>query len=125
MSYAFVIVAVLVIIGLVALYALRKQGSFVKHHNEVHRELVSDRTPTLEYDVPVGQDPAVILAALEIEGYTATVQSSHPLQRLLIACAGDRETERARIRSTIESAGVTTPHDHAPVHRETVRFADE
>jgi hypothetical protein len=124
MYYAFAVLAAIVVVGLVVLYVVREQTGFFRRRSEVHRELESDRTPTLEYDVPTGQDPTVILAALELAGHTATVEPRHPHQRVLIAYTGDREAARARIRPVIESAAVTTPDDGAPVPT-VVRFRDE
>lgn len=125
MYYAFPVIAALIVIGLVVVHVLRKQTGFVRTRSRIHDQLESDRTPTLAYDVPTGEDPAVILAALELAGYTATVEPRHPFQRVLVAYTGDRDAARDRIRPVIETAGVTTPHDHRPVHTRTVRFADE
>jgi uncharacterized membrane protein YcjF (UPF0283 family) len=124
MYYAFAVLAAIIVLALIVLYVVREQAGLVRRHNEVHRELQSDHTPTLEYDVPTGQDPVVVLAALEQAGYTATVETHHPHQRVLIDCAGDRDAERARVRAVIESADVTAPDDGAPVAR-AVRFRDE
>jgi hypothetical protein len=125
MYYAFAVLAALIVIGVVVVYVLRNQTGFVQRRVQVDEELESDTTPTLAYDVPTGEDPTVILAALELAGYTATVEPRHPFQRVLIAYVGDRDAARERIRPVIESAGVSTAHDHAPVHTRTVRFTDE
>jgi hypothetical protein len=125
MYYAFAVLAALIVIGLVVMYVVREQTGFFRTRSRVHEELESDHTPTLGYDVPTGEDPTVILAALELAGYTATVEPRHPFQRVLVAYTGDRDAARDRIRPVIETAGVTTPHDHRPVHTRTVRFTDE
>jgi hypothetical protein len=91
---------------------------------QIDHELHDDHTPTLEYSVPAGQDPAVILAALEREGYTATVDPNHSQQLLLIACPGGLDRHRAHVRSIIASADVTTPDDGAPIDVD-VLFRDE
>lgn len=124
MSYAFAVLAAIVVLALIVLYVVREQTGFFRRHNEQHRELQSGSTPTLEYDVPTGQDPVVILAALEQAGYPATVEPRHAHQRVLIECAGDPDAERERVRSVIESADVTAPDDGAPVAG-VVRFRDE
>ena len=124
MYYAFAVVAAILALGLITLYVLREQKGFLRRHEEVDEELHSDRTPTLAYEVPVGQDPAVILAALGRAGYTATSDSTHPRQTVLIACPGGIEGERRRVRAVIESASVTTPDDGVPI-RVDVRFRDE
>ena len=125
MYYALAVLAAIVALALIVLYVVRQQTGLVRRHNEVHRELESDGTPTLEYDVPTGEDPVVILAALEQAGCTASVEPHHPHQRVLIAYTGDREAAKARIRPVIESAGVTAPSDHPPIHTRAVRFTDE
>ena len=124
MYFAFAVFAAIVVLGLIVLYVVREQTGFFRRRSQVHRVLESERTPTLEYDVPTGQDPTVVLAALELAGHTATVEPRHPHQRVLIAYTGDREAAKARIRPVIESTGSTTPDDGAPVPA-AVRFRDE
>lgn len=125
MYYAFAVVAAVIALALITFYVVRQQTGFLRRREEIDHELHSERVPTLEYAVPTGQDPAVVLAALEQAGYTATTDTTtHPHQTVLIACPGGVEGERARVRSVIESANVTTPDDGAPVDR-VVRFRDE
>jgi hypothetical protein len=90
----------------------------------VDEELHDARTPTLEYAVPTGQDPAVILAALHREGYTATVDPNAAHQIVMVKCPEGLEAQRERVRSAIESANVTTADDGIPL-RVDVRFRDE
>lgn len=117
------ILTVLVIVALagIVLYVVREQ---VAERERVARELHDDRTPTLEYFVPTGQDPVVILTALERADYRATVDPNHAHQLVLVACPGGVERHRAKVRSVIESASVTTPQDGIPLEPE-VRFRDE
>jgi hypothetical protein len=124
MYYAFAVFAAILALAVITLYVVREQNGFLRRHGEVDRELHSNRVATLEYEVPVGQDPAVILAALQRAGYDATSDATHPRQTVLIACPGGIEGERERVRYVIESADVTTPDDGAPVP-EAVRFRDE
>lgn len=124
MYYAFAVLAAIIALAVITLYVLREQTGFLKRHEQVDRELHSDRVPTLEYEVPVGQDPTVVLAALHRAGYDATSDATHPRQTVLIACPAGIEGERERVRSAIESADVTTPDDGAPVPA-AVRFRDE
>jgi hypothetical protein len=124
MYYAFAVFAAIIALGLITLYVLRQQTGFVRRHQRIDEELHSPDTPTLVYEVPVGQDPTVILAALERAGYTATSDATHPRQTVLIACPGGIEGERARVRSVIESASVTAPDDGVPLATD-VRFRDE
>ena len=119
-------VTIATVIGVVALiwivlYVVREQ---VSARQRVDEALHADETPTLEYAVPTGQDPAVILAALERAGYTATADPHHAYQRVLIACPDGLDRQRARVRSVIESASVTAPQDGVPIEAD-VQFVDE
>ena len=105
----------------IVLYVLREQ---IAERERVSVELHSAEIPTLEYAVPDGQDPTVILAALEKAGYTATADPHHAHQRVLIACPGGVDRQRARARSVIESASVTPPQDGVPLEVE-VQLVDE
>jgi hypothetical protein len=120
-AYAILLVLVLVVAVVATMYVLRGQ---VRHRQHVDEVIDDERTPTLEYEVPTGQDPSVILAALTRDGYTATVDPSGAHQVVSIACPTGVDRERARVRSVIESANVTAPDDGAPVDVE-VRFRDE
>ena len=111
----------IVVLALIVLYVARTK---VSAREQITEELKSDATPTLEYDVPTGQDPAVILAALDQAGYTASVDPALPQQIVLISCPGGVDRERARVRSVIQSAQVTTQQDGVPLQVD-VRFRDE
>jgi hypothetical protein len=114
------LLAIVALVWIVA-YVVREETAKRAH---VDRELEDERTPTLEYSVPTGQDPAVLLAALQGEGYTAVVDPNHTQQLLLIACPGGLDRQRARVRSIIAAADVTTIDDGGPVDVD-VRFRDE
>ena len=119
-----VLVAVLLAIAAlvwVVVYVVRAETTKRK---QVDHELHEERTPTLAYAVPTGQDPAVILAALESEGYTATVDPHHTQQVVLIACPAGLDRDRAQVRSIIASADATTLDDGARVDVD-VQFLDE
>jgi hypothetical protein len=121
MGVAIATVLVFVVIVGMAMYVVREH---VRKRERVDEELHDARTPTLEYDVPTGQDPAVPLAALEREGYTATVDIQAVRPILLVKCPEGLEVEREHVRSVIESANVTAPDDGIPLEVE-VRFRDE
>jgi hypothetical protein len=121
MLFAIVIAAAILALGLIVLYVVRHH---VKQREQVDTELSDDRAPTLEYEVPTGQDPSVILAALHKGGYTATVDPSGAHQIVMVHCPAGRDRERARVRSLIESANVTAPDDGVPISVD-VRFRDE
>ena len=121
MLLTLVIVLAVVALGALVLYVLREQ---TKQRERVDEDLREEHTPALEYVVPTGQDPAVILAALERDGYTATVDPSGAHQVVLVACPAGVDRERARVRAAIESASVSTLEDGVPVQA-PVRFRDE
>jgi hypothetical protein len=121
MIFPVVLTLAVVALALVVLYVVREQ---VKHREVVDAELHDEGTPTLEYAVPTGQDPAVILSALETAGYTATVDPSGSHQVVMVHCPGGRDRERAQVRNVIRSADVTAPDDGAPVDV-PIRFRDE
>lgn len=121
MGFAIVIVLAVLVLAAAALYVLRQH---VRERQRVDEVLEDPRTPTLEYVVPTGQDPAVILAALHRAGYTATVDPNGAHQVVMVGCPGGVDQERAQVRAAIESADVTAPDDGAPLDA-TVRFRDE
>jgi hypothetical protein len=125
MYYLFAFIAAVVVIAVVFAVATGRMGGFVRKQNRIHEELKSAETPTLEYVVPTGQDPAVVLAALEGAGFTATSRRTPTDQRILIACPEGLDRQRARARSVIASSGTsTTQQDGVPVQTD-VRFTDE
>ena len=123
MYYAFAVFAAVLALALIVLYVARQQTGLIHRHQEVDRALHSD-VPTLAYEVPLGQDPAVILAALNEAGYDSTSDGTHPRQTVLIGCPGGIEGEREQVRAIIASANVTTPQDGVPLETD-VRFLDE
>jgi len=116
-----VVLIAAVVLAAIVLYAVRQHAAA---HNRVDAELHDERVPTLEYAVPTGQDPVVILAALEQAGYVATVDPQGAHQHVLVKCPRGIEAERESVRSAIESASVTTPIDGMPLAVD-VRFLDE
>ena len=122
MPYLIILIALIVLALVVgAIYLVRPH---IRERQRVTETLEDPRTPTLEYAVPTGQDPAVILAALHREGYTATVDPHGAHQVVLVACPAGLDRERARVRAAIESANVTAPDDGAPLDVRA-RFLDE
>jgi hypothetical protein len=105
----------------IVLYVLRQQGA---EREQIDERLLDEQTPTLEYDVPTGQDPAVLLAALQQAGYTASADPRPTHHVVMILCPEGVERERGNVRSVIESASVTRHEDGVPLQVE-VRFRDE
>jgi hypothetical protein len=114
-------VVALVAVVWIIVYSLREHTA---KRERIDDALEGERIPTLEYDVPTGQDPSAILAALERAGYTATVDSHHAHQQVLVACPGGADRERGHVRTVIASATVTTPDGDVPLEPD-VRFGDE
>ena len=124
MYYLFAFVALVVVVVAAIFYFTGQGGRFARRHNEVHEALHDSRTPTLEYAVPVGQDPTVVLAALQQAGFTATSDPTHPHQTVLVECPAGVDAQREGVRRVIESAAVTTPEDGARIPTR-VQFRDE
>ncbi len=115
-------VAVLVVVLLFVGWLVRAGWKRARLDEDRHRILEVGALPTLEYVVPDGQDPIVVIAALKHAGLETTRDSDAGEQRLLIACT--EGVSRERVRAAIETADRTAIQDGAPMHRQ-VRFADE
>jgi hypothetical protein len=90
--------------------------------------LQADERPTLRYQIPAGQDPALVLAGLRRAGYDASADSepgpSSPI--VIIGATGgapDREAVR-RALADIDGTNVV-PEESGTVDRTRVRFEDE
>jgi hypothetical protein len=117
-----IVVALVVVAFLVALaWALRNR---TVAETAKERRLQSDESSTLTYLVPPGQDPAVLVAALEKQGFDAAADVVGGPQRLLVGARTGRP-DREEVRSVIEGASWTTIDHAKPVDREPVRFVDE
>ena len=113
---ALLLLIIPVVVALWAITALRRRDDAVK------AEAFSPETDTLRYHVPDGQDPAAVLAALEVEGYRATLAPAPATDDVLIPCRTGAERERAHVRAVIAHAALNLegdPGDHPVV------FADE
>jgi len=119
MAFWMVALVAMVVLGTLLVHMVRDQSI---EREQVSRRLHDPGTPRLEYVVPTGQDPVVVLAVLERAGYTATVDPSGAHQVVMVQCRVDRDRER--VRSLIESANVTALHEGMPISV-AVRFRDE
>ena len=86
-------------------------------------ELERAEPETLEYLVPPGQDPVVVMSALETEGFTTRMDTSGEL--LHIHCPAGRERARARARAVISEADASAIEHGRPIDRGRVTFVDE
>jgi hypothetical protein len=87
----------------------------------------ADRT-TLRYEVPVGQDPAVVLAGLRRAGYDASADSEPgPSSPIVIIGARGGDPDREAVRDTLTDLDGTNvvPEESERVNRSRVRFVDE
>jgi len=80
---------------------------------------------TLEYVVPPGQDPALVLEALESAGYQTAPDPAAGSRLIHIECRFGRDHERARVREVIESSAVATLDDGTTEGPPRVLFVDE
>ena len=88
---------------------------------EEHRD---PSVPTLDYRVPAGQDPVVLLTALSAEGYAATPDPREP-DLVHISTPAGPDHDRARVRATIASVRGTALDAPAAMDPVEVRFTDE
>jgi hypothetical protein len=120
MAFWMVGLVALVLLGALALKLLKDQSLA---RERVEDELHDVRTPTLEYVVPNGLDPVVVLAALERAGFTAGVDAHGVHQVVMVKCPGGPDGSRATVRAVIESA--TASSEDGVTMRTEVRFRDE
>lgn len=111
MAFWIVLLMSLVALGGGVLWVLRDQSLA---REKVETELHDPHTATLEYSVPTGQDPVMILATLERAGFTAGVDPHGAHQVVLVKCPEGRDRARGTVRALIGSS----------LHSE-VRFRDE
>jgi hypothetical protein len=109
-------------IALVAAVVIMAVAALKRRDDAVKRVAFAPETDTLRYHVPNGQDPAAVLAALEMEGYAATLAPEPQADDVLIPCLSGADRERAHVRAVIAHAALNmegTPGDRP------VLFVDE
>jgi hypothetical protein len=121
LPFGLMAIALLAIIVLVAIYVVvpwaRRQERERKRITDSHHE-------SLVYEVPEGQDPAAIVAALRNDGLEATEVLRHGRQRVVIACPEGRADLRPRARALIANeADLNFEGD--PAKNRDVTFVDE
>lgn len=114
----------LIIVVVLLLIAGAGLRSWSARRHEVAEELAGPTAPTLDYVVPPGQDPVVLLTALSTEGYTATADPVQT-QLLHISCPAGPDRDRAHVRATIATVRSTALDTGAPMDPGQVRFTDE
>jgi len=115
----FILVLVVILAGVGLIWLLR----WSKQRGTTAAALEGAETETLEYAVPTGQDPVVVMAALETEGFTTTLDKTGEV--LLIHCPAGRDRARARARAAISQADSSALEHGRRLDVDTVRFRDE
>jgi hypothetical protein len=91
--------------------------------------LQSPERPTLRYQVPSGQDPAAVVAALRAAGYDASPDSEPGPSSPIVIVGGKQGAtpDREAVRATLVEASGThmNPEESAEVERGPVLFEDE
>jgi hypothetical protein len=119
-----VILALIVVVLVVV--AVKAFSSREVEHSD---QLQAAQRHSVRYQVPNGQDPAVVLHRLESEGYDVSPDSEPgPSSPILIigtqdATVIDREAVRATLASLDESN--INPEESGPIRQEPVKFVDE
>lgn len=125
MGAVLVPVILLVVVLVLAAIAVKRFSRQERQHSD---RLQADDRPTLRYEVPPGQDPAVVLAGLRQAGYDASADSEPgPSSPIVIIGAQGGEPDREAVRRTLADLDGTNvvPSESAPVERSRVRFLDE
>jgi hypothetical protein len=99
-------------------------GSWVGRRTAIADEHRDPATPTLDYAVPAGQDPVVVLTALSREGYAATADPAQA-DLIHISTPAGPDRDRARVRATIAAVRETALDTPMPMDPGEVRFTDE
>lgn len=125
MGAVFVPVILGLIVLVLAVIALKRFG-----RREVQRSdrLQNADRPTLRYEVPPGQDPAVVVAGLRQAGYDASPDSEPgPSSPIVIIGATGGDPDREAVRRTLADLDGTNvvPEESGRVQRSRVRFVDE
>jgi hypothetical protein len=114
-----VVLVVAVLVGLAVFWMLR----WSKERAATAGELERPSTETLEYVVPEGQDPVVVMSALESAGFTTRMDTSGEI--LHIHCPNGREQARARARMVISEANTSAIDHGRPLDQGRIAFLDE
>ncbi len=123
-------VLVPVILGLIVIVlVVLAVRAFSQREVEHSDQLQADHRHSVRYQVPPGQDPAMVLHHLESEGYDVSPDSEPgPSSPIIVigsvdATAVDREAVR-RILSELDGTTVN-PEESGHLDRPPVRFLDE
>lgn len=117
-----IVVVLIVVVGFFGLGGMRLMR---RQEMSRHRDVATARVDSLRYEVPPGQDPAAVTAALMQEGFEVVRDdAAMHSQDLLILCPAGADRERAHVRSVIAHEAPIDMEGH-PMPEHEVRFADE
>jgi len=125
MGAVLVPVIVLIVVLVLAVIAVKRFSRTEVEHSD--RLQNADRA-TLRYEVPAGQDPAVVVAGLRQSGYEASADSEPgPSSPVVIIGSPGGEPDREAVRRTLADLDGTNvvPQESGQVQRSRVRFVDE
>src|SRR3546814_2318186 len=92
-----------IVAGVVVLIVLAGVAASIlvmARRGDVQGQRVHDAATQLVYQVPAGQDPGTVLAAVRAEGCDAVAEGA----RVVIACPGGAKLLRGRMRAVIAAA---------------------
>jgi hypothetical protein len=113
----FAIVAGVVV--LIVLAGVAASILVIARRGDAQGQRVHDAATQLVYQVPAGQDPGTVLAAVRAEGCDAVAEGA----RVVIACPGGAKLLRGRMRAVIAAAPLNFEGDPAP--KSDIVFEDE
>jgi hypothetical protein len=119
-------ILLLLVAVVLGVLAVKRFTRAERHHSD---RLQAVERPTLSYEVPPGQDPAVVLGNLREAGYDASADSepgpSSPI--LIIGTHTGGPPDREDVRSVLDrvDASNVNPDDSVALPRPPVRFTDE
>lgn len=119
------LILILLVIAAVIVYS----GGFFKSTaaGDVDPEGTVDAGRHVRYEVPNGQDPAVVMAALMESGYDCAPDTDTPTPRpvVTIALRDTTTEERERVRALLAETRATNLGGPPAVDTTPVRFLDE
>jgi hypothetical protein len=119
----------LLLVAIVVVAGLALTRRFTRETVTQSDRLQAPGRPTLRYQIPPGQDPAVVVAALGDEGYDVSPDSepgpSSPIVIIGRRDGGEPDREAVRASLTLLDETNIDPPTSGPVERGRVRFLDE
>ena len=112
-----------VLVAVLVWFAFRA-SRWAAARSEVDAHLAEPAVESLDYVVPEGQDPAVVVAALRENGVEAAPDIGAK-QLVHVACAPTNGAERERVRAIIASIHTSAIDAGVPFDAGAVRFEDE